>query len=277
MIIFSPALVASEAAAGVPLTHGRILYETHTLTALPSDVTASGDTVDGPKDAPLRPDTAEYWLPPSLPATWELYLQGLRDINAIGIAGHTLGTCGCSIEAESSVDNGANWDALALEHAPSDDAPIQFLDDERSANRIRLTVTGSGAVPRIAVVYVGRTMDLLRPIYGGHRPIVLSRDTELSAQVSRGGQFLGQTIRSMGVVGSIDLRNLTAAWYRSTFDKFAEAARVRPYFYAWRPQTFPLEVAYLWNTDDVSPSNSGKRDMMEVSMKVRGIGWVRNA
>lgn len=277
MIIFPQALILSEATAGVPLTHGRILYDTLTRGAAPSTVTVSGETTDGPKDAPLRPETNEYWEPPSLPATWEfLFPNGTATVNSVGIAGHDLGSKGCSIKAETSPD-GTTWSLVGVEHVPSDDAPIQFLDDDRSANRMRLTITGTGLAPRIAVVYVGLTLDLLRPIYGGHSPLSLSRDTVLNATVSKGGQYLGQSIRSMGVVGSINLNHLKASWYRSDFDLFAEDARQYPFFYAWRPQTFPKEIVYLWTTDDISPTNMGKRDMMEVSLKVRGIGWVRNA
>ena len=277
MIVFPQGLVAELAVTAAPLTHGRIGYKTFTRGALPSSVTVSGDTPDGPADAPLRPDTNEYWQGPSLPATWTfIFPGGLADVNYAGVAGHTVGSSGAAIKAETSPD-GAAWEDLGGEVSPADDSPIMFLDSVRSANRLRLTLTGAGAVPRVAVVYVEKTLDFYRPIYGGHSPLSLSRDTVLQSSVSRGGQFLGQTIQSMGVHGSVQLNNMPAAWYRANFDPFVEVARSFPYFYAWRPQTFPLEVVYLWNTADLSPSNQGKRDLMEVSWNVRGIGWVRNA
>lgn len=275
MVVFPQALVTALAATPLPLTHGRIGYQTYTKDALPSQVTASGDTAEGPADAPLRPETNEYWKPPSLPATWQFVFGGIKSVNYAGLAGHNLGSCGCSVEAETSMD-GATWDALGLEHTPTDDSPIMFLDEERDATRLRLTINGSGLIPSLAVVFVGRTLDFARPIYGGHSPIVLSRETIHQSLVSRGGQYLGQHVQRMGVNGNVRLDNLLAAWYRAEFDRFVEATRSRPYFYAWRPETFPLEVAYLWNTGDISPTNKGKRTLMEVAWKVQGIGWTRN-
>jgi hypothetical protein len=276
MIVFPQALILALAGTAAPLTHGRFGYQTHTYGALPSQVTVSGATADGPADAPLRPETNEYWEPPSLPATWEFLFDGIQTIDYAGIGGHTLGTNGCSVEAETSLD-GTTWDALGTEHTPSDDAPIMFLDEDRDAIRLRLTITGTGAAPRLASIYVGKTLAMSRPIYSGHSPISLSRQTRYQSSVSRGGQFLGQAVQSMGVAGTINFSHLTAAWYRANFDKLVEHARSgRPFFYGWRPETFPNEVVYVWTTGDIAPVNSGPRDFMSVGMSVQGIGWVRN-
>lgn len=276
MIVYPQALVGQLAATPFPLTHGRIGYQTYTRGAVPSQVTVSSEVVGFPADAPLRPETHEAWQPTVLPATWQFNIGTLQDVNYAGLAGHNLGSAGVSIKAETSMD-GVAWTALAPEHIPSDDAPIMLLDSMRQSFHIRFTFAGAGIVmPKVASIFVGKTLDLYRPIYGGHSPLQLSRDTVLQSAVSQGGQFIGQVIQRMGVQGNVSLKNLPASWYRSDFDPFVEATLNYPYFYAWRPLTFPLESAYVWNTDDITPSNSGKRDTMEVTLKVRGIGWVRN-
>jgi hypothetical protein len=483
LIIFPNSFALS---AAVPLTHARIGYHTYTKDLLPSAVTVSGETAGGPKDAPLRPDTAEFWEPPTLPATWQLDLGALVDVDWVGIAAHTIGSklatlgvklsedtdfdarvllpgtsgnyastpdsaalditadidirikVACSDWTPSSAfdfldkitsdaaqfsymlrlntdgtlvqywtedgstlrnafstvavgaadgtpkwvrstldvnngaagrdikfytsDDGLTWTQLGTtvtqagttsifsgtaslhiggersgvagilagkvyyaelrngiggavvakfdpandaengdtsfvsstgetwtinqsgspaarlinpkfggEVAPAEDAPLMFLDALRTVRHLQLELTGSN-VPRIAVVYLGKVLAMQRSIYGGHSPITLSRETLLKQPVSRGGQFLGQSYRRLGVSGSAAFRHLTAAWYRSNFDPFVKEARKQPYFFAWRPLTFPFEVGYVWTPDDIRPTNMGVRDFMEVSWNMTGIG-----
>ncbi len=243
-----------------------------------SAVTASSEDDDGPSDAPLRPDTGEAWAPTALPATWELDLGQARDVDYVGVAGHTIGSESCSILVETSTGSTAGsppaqvWDQFSEDAAPADDAPLLFLDDSRVARYIRITISGLGDAPRLAVVYVGEVLAMERPIYGGHGPVPLSRDTVLHQSLSRGGQFLGQGFRRNGVVGTAAFNHLTAAWYRENFDPFVKSARRFPFFWAWRPETFPLEVAYAWCDADIRPSNMGVRDFMQVSFNMQGIG-----
>jgi hypothetical protein len=271
VIVYTSPFILSEAAAGRPLTHPRIGYQTWLRDLAASAVTVSGETEEGPKDMPLRPDTATYWRPPALPATWIADLGATRDVDYVGLVG-SLGSSGASVLVETSIDDGV-WTVLGAEALPADDAPLLFLDASRQARKVRLTVKGvGGAVPRIASVYAGEILAMPRAIYGGHAPLTLSRVTALSNTMSRGGQFLGQEIRRHGVQGSASFRHLTAAWYRANFDPFVKAARNYPYFFGWRPETFPLESAYVWTTEDIQPQNMGLRDFLQVSVPMIGIG-----
>lgn len=278
MVIFSNGFLLAEAAASRPLTHARIGYQTWLRDLAASAVTASSEDDEGPKDAPLRPDTAEFWEPTELPATWQVDLAAGRDIDYVGIAAHTLGSSGCAVKVETSDRSQVGspleqaWTTFGAEISPGDDAPLMFLDDSIAGRDVRLTITGGSTMPRIGVVYVGEVLAMQRAIYGGHSPITLSRDTVLNRNLSRGGQFLGQSFRRHGVSGSAGWRNLTADWYRANFDPFVKAARQYPFFFAWRPADFPLEVAYCWAPDDIRPSNSGPRDFMSVSVSMHGIG-----
>lgn len=268
MISISNALVLAPAQQQQPLTHARIGY--HTYTRELSSATASSVAAGSLVDAPLRPDTFEFWQPTSLPATWQIDLGGYRSIDYVGIAGHTIGTARATIVAETSI-NGSAWQVLG-EVAPATDAAVMLLGSERVARYLRLRIFGN-ALPRIAVIYAGIALAMPRAIYGGHTPITLSRETVLDHSLSRGGQFLGQSIRRMGLTGSASFRHLPAQWYREQFDPFVRAARRYPYFFAWRPATFPAEVAYVWTDKDIAPSNMGIRDLMDVSWSMQGIGY----
>ncbi len=474
MIVYPAAFVAS---AVHPLTHARIAWHdlARELALDGNDVTVSSETVAGPRDAPLRPDTAEFWQAAGLPATWDLDLGSLQSIDYVGLAGHTIGSSGATVSCKVSTDgdfaahallpgttsnyvktpdaaalditgdidlraraaliakrqatgqvswefrvdattgnlsfawsadgtavsvmtsdaavgasdgtalwvrvtfdvddgagnksarfytstDGVTWNqigttqttagttslfsstselslgaieagataplngklyyaevrsgiggsvvaefdpendathgatsfvsgggetwtvnqsgspAAAIVHhrlggevMPGDDAPILFLDTARSAQYVRIGLTGS-TVPRIAVIRAGVALAMTRPIYAGVTPILFQRRTVKKASVSRGGQFLGQSIRRHGITGSVSFRHLQAAWMRTTFDQFVRSARSYPYFIAWRPQTFPNEVGYVWTEDDIRPDNMGTRDLMQVSWSYEGIG-----
>jgi hypothetical protein len=106
MITYNAQLAAALAAT-YPLTNARILYQNFLRGLLPTAVTASTETSDAPKDAILRPDTAECWLPTALPATLFVDLGTAQTCDAIGIAGHTLGSSGCSVRPIFSSDASA--------------------------------------------------------------------------------------------------------------------------------------------------------------------------
>lgn len=270
MIVFPAGFATS---AEVDLDNSRIGYQSYTRDST-STASASSETDEGPSDAPLRPDTAEYWLPSTTPATWTLDIGSSKAIDYVGIANHELGTKNYSVRVDVSDDN-ATWEQFSSDLIPADDSPIMFLDTQVTRRYCRLTFTclSSPDDPaRVAVINVGVALAMQRRIYGGHKPLSLSRSTVLTQNLSKGGQFLGQGFVRNGVSGSALYKHLTPSWYRSQFDPFVESARRYPYFYAWRPSSYPLEVAYVWTGQDIAPSNMGVLDFMQVSWNMNGIG-----
>lgn len=222
-----------------------------------SSFTATSSAPGYPPDAVARPDTAERWRGQSSSDTLTIDLGATRSFNYVGIAAHTLGSEGAELTVQGE------------KVIPADDTPILLLMENRSDYQINLQISYGPA--SIGVVYVGQVLEVMRPVYGGHTPGTLSRDTKLNRSLSRGGQFLGQQIRRRGVSTELSLSNLSPEWYRDTFDPFVKHARRFPFFLAWRPTRFPDEVIYGWAPEDIQPSNSGTRDLMEVSFSIQGM------
>lgn len=272
MIIYPSSFVLT---AAVSLAYSRIGYQTYTRDDQVI-VTASSETTDGPKEMPLEPDTVGYWEPSAMPATWVLDLGSAFPLDYVGIAGHTLGSDAVSVKVETSLGDYSGspavqvWTTLASDLVPGDDSPIMFLDTPRTARYIRLTLTGSTA-PRIAVIYAGVSLAMTRGPEMGYEPLTMARQTELYSAMSRGGQFLGQGIKKMGVAGSVSYQRLQQDWYRSYFDPFAKAARQFPYFFAWNPSAYPLEVGYVWTQADIKPAYT-EWDFLGVTWEMQGIG-----
>lgn len=253
---FSPAM---------PLTHSRIGYNTFTATG-----TATASTAQAlfPASAPLNSLTYEYWRPTSLPATWTLDAGSSKMANYFGIAAHTLGSSGCTITIAGSDDNITWTDIDSL--TPTDDSPIMFLFANRIARYWRLSING-GAVPSIGVVYVGPVLEMMRPIFGGVSPINLSRVTVIRPNKSEGGQWIGRSVIRSGFIMSVQYNNLDGQWYRTNFDPFVQSAIYTPFFYAWRPLGYLDGVGYVSVDKDITPRNSGIRDLMTVGFVMVGV------
>jgi hypothetical protein len=146
-----------------------------------------------------------------------------------------------------------------------------FLFEQVFASKFRVQLYGATA-PQIGVIFIGKTLDMQRAIYGGHSPITLSRDTINRPSMSERGQWLGTSIIRTGFSTSFAWEHLTADWYREFFDPFVEHARSKPYFIAWRPSTFPAEVGYVHSSGDIKPANMGIRDFMSVTVNTEGLG-----
>lgn len=267
-VVISPSLILGGTPGPLPpfpLTHAMIGYKT-ICTA--DNVTASSQAAGCPASDAVNIFTNEYWRPDVMPATWTIDAGTGVDTDYIGIAAHTLGTSGASLDIEYSTD-GLTWTGM-YSFAPADNAPIMVIYATTTARYWRMTVAGPVS-PRIGVIYIGEMLQMQRPIYGGHAPITLNRDTTIFNQMSESGQFMARSITRQGASTSYAWKNLTALWYRQYFDPFVKAARTVPFFIAWRPATFPTEIGFVWTSKDIRPSNMGIRDLMEVSLDVTGV------
>lgn len=262
-VFLSNALVLSQGAA-TPLTHARIGYRS---IVRPHNITASSAHTDHPAVNVASVNTYQFWQPQSLPATLTVDAGEPVTVDYLGIAAHTL--AGSTVVFESS-ENGTDW-TVQGDLAPVNQA-LMLLIEPTEARYWRIRIEGSGT-PRVGVVFIGRALAMQRAIYGGHSPITLSRQTTIRPNKSDTGQFLGRTVIRRGVQTSASWRHLSAEWYRQNFDPFVAYATQGqgPFFFAWRPASFPDEVAYVWTSDDIAPSNMGTRDLMEVSMTMTGL------
>jgi len=243
------------------LNHARIGYQNLAFGLTP---TASSAATGHPAIAATYPTTFEFWQPTALPATWAVDLGSAKAVDYLGMVGDMEG---CTVALQSSTDN-STWTTQETRTGLTDRINL-FLIAPVTARYWRLSITV--AIPRLAVAYIGQTLAMQRKIYQGHTPLTLSRETELSNNMSEGGQYLGRSIIRKGASTSTDWQHLKAAWYRANFDPFVKSAREYPFFIGWRPQQYPSELGFVWTGGDIAPDNSGPRDFMSVGMTFRGL------
>lgn len=273
-----------------PLKTPRIGYS----NLLPdSTVVASTSEAGFPVSALLNPLTYEFWKPTSFPAEVTVDTGNSAPVGYIGLAAHNL--CGCRVSVLYSVDDGLNYEP-AVSFELKNNNPVMVLFPEVNAQLWRVTIEGWAFAPvfsanfvdqeygvaaydsadagdsRVGVMYLGKPLAMPYPIYGGHAPGVLSRNTLVQPNRSEGGQWLGRSVIRNGASADFDFNNLRAAWYRENFDPFVASAIEAPYFIGWRPRSYPGEVLYATTDADISPVNTGVADRMSVQFTAQGVG-----
>jgi len=251
-----------------PLTHARIAHSSNWFAG--GTITASGTATGYFADAPDNSLTYEKWQADALPATWQTDLGGAQTVDYCCIAGHTLGTNGCTIKVQYW--DGAAWVDMTAATAIADDMPIYCIFAPISAQIWRLNITAGTDEPTIAVIRFGASMQMQRAIYGGHTPIDMARQTILRSNYSETGEFLGRTKQRTQLASAFAWAHLTAAWVRTNWKPFQKAIETEPFFIAWRPADFS-EVAYGQVDQIPSPSNMGVRDLMSVDLSMRARGY----
>lgn len=249
----------------LPLNHARIGHSNNWLSG--GTATASSTDADYFEDGPLDTMTYEKWKPTAVPATWEYEHTGSATCDYCGVAAHTL--AGRTVQVQRW--NGSAWVDLTPATVVADNSPLMFFFPPVSATRWRLNIS-AGAVPEVGVVKFGRALQMHRPIYGGHTPLNLARQTEYRSNVSETGQFLGKTKVRTVLSTSYAWSNLPAAWVRTNWAPLQKAAEENPMFIAWRPSSFD-EVGYCMVDATPVPTNIGTRDLMSVEMAVKGLAY----
>ena len=246
-----------------PLTHARI---GHTLNWLDGGTANPSSTATGFfADAPLNTLTYERWKPSAATAQWEYNHGSAAECDYAAIAAHTMGTNGNSVQAQYY--DGAAWQDLSPVTSVPSDEPIMFIFEPETRQRWRISITG-GTAPEIGVIKFGRAMQMERPLYGGHAPVPMARDTILRSNYSETGEFLGRTKQRTYLQTQYAWEHLTSTWVRANWPNFQLATEAQPFFIAWRPTTFG-DVAYAQLDQVPVPSNMGLKNYMSVSMNIR--------
>lgn len=267
-VVLSSAIKTAGVADSVDVDHPRIGMEDW-FSDSGSTVSASTEATGQPKENATDGLDWDYWSPTSLPAWIKVDAGESKTVTYMAVAAHDLATQGVTVTPQYSTDD-SSWSDAATGTVPNDDGPLMFLFSTTEARYWRLHLSG-GSVPKVGVVQVGRALAFQRALYQGHSPITLSRQTDIRPNRAEGGARLGRSIIRRGNATQFSVDNLTAAWVRSDLDPFIKDARTRAFFLAWKPNTYPDEIGWVWVNEDIVPENTGPRDLMSVSFNVVGV------
>jgi len=232
-----------------------------------TNLTATSEATNYPVTNLANPSTASFWKS-AITTTQYITVNVTGTADYVGIARHNLGTVQAIVSVEAF--NGTSWVEIFAEKILSDDAPAILRFTNTPAGGFRLKLQAASAVPQIAILYVGELLELQRRIYVGHTPIPYGRQTTIQSGRSENGNFLGRVILQETLSSSVQLENLTPNWYRESLDPFIIAAKTKPFFYSWRPSSYPDEVGFCWLSSDAVPVNQRANGMMSISLELGG-------
>ena len=235
-----------------------------------SNISATSELTSGSTTFPAtnmaNPATAFGWeAAGTADQTITILNNAANPIDYIGIARHNLGQAGLEIRVRFDAATVLDWQAV------SDTQALLYLFEEAVPTTVYIDIRGVSNAAKIAVVYVGQSLRFERNIYVGHTPITYGRQRQAINGVSQAGEFLGQVVLNETLATTVDVQNLTPLWYRNELDPFFAMNPRKPIFWAWRPATYPNEVAYAWVEGSPQVSNQRSNGMMQTSFNLRGI------
>lgn len=269
MIVISSSVVLTDAYGA---DANSPVFGVHTIVTI-GNVVASGEDEDHPATNVANPATFNYWLADDIDDhTLTVTTDYVDDLDYLGVAGHNFGTAAIAVKVQGQYEDAGAWSDLTTDIIPADDRPIIFRFDPQSLYGIRLVMAEGDAIPRAAVLYVGKLMVMPRRTYVGHAPINLSGSVEATNGLSESGQFLGRIVTGETYGTSFTFDNLTASWVRTFLIPFLDVAKEEPFFFAWRPSSYPRETGLGWLTAPAIPRNSRSNGMMSVELQIGGLG-----
>lgn len=230
--------------------------------------TATSAAYGFPASAVTNPLTYERWAPATGGSSAVTIDVPGRFFDTIALAAHTLGTNGVTFTIAGFTSSLSGWVDLITQTLTTDEPFVLCFGSLKIFTKLRITINKQA---EIGVVYAGSRLNMPLSTYGGHTPDTLGRTVEYTTAESVTGNFLGRTVERSGYEASYSFKYLGAAWYRQNFDKFARDAITNPFFIAWYPSKYPLEVVYGWTDRTIVPNNSGLKDYLDVNFTVKAV------
>lgn len=270
-VVPSADLVVSDTAngGGATITKENPIVAWNSVVTI-SNIAATSADPDFPVTNLANGSTNSKWLATST-AIQFLTLTYTGTIDHVAIARHNFFAAGSTVSLE--LDVGAGFVQKIAPAIPPDDGPLIYRFNPTAIVGARLKLA-AGSVPVFAsVMYSGVLLTLQRRIYVGHTPMSMGRVVDVVNGRSESGEYLGRIVLREYRQTSVALQNLTPAWYRTFMDPFVQAAcRDTPFFFAWRPLTYPLETGYGAFSGTAAPRNQKNNGMMQIDFQMSGIG-----
>jgi hypothetical protein len=231
----------------------------------PNNITATSSTLESPITSITNPATAFGWEASSNATQTITVTTNGAEVDYIGIASHNLNQIGLTLSVKY------NGVIVLAAQSIADTQAILFLRGLATPTTIEIIIAGATVAPKISVLYIGKRLVLERGIYVGHTPITYGRDRVTVNGVSENGQYLGQIVVRQTNSTEVSLQNLTPTFYRTSLDPYFFASPRVPCFFAWKPDSYPAEVGYVWIEGDPRPTNQRSNGMMQVDFSFKGI------
>lgn len=265
-------LVARDAAAGIGPDHPIIGWRN---VATATNISASSSDPLYPPGNLANPATHLFWKGTTVGGVHEITVspEATESMDYVAIARHNLGTTATPVTI--GYYDAAAPTVLVPLAGPTllpNNEPALFRFSEQALNSVTIHLgAGAGAIPQIAVVYAGKLLALPRKLYQGLAPINYGRIAKVTNGRSEAGHFLGRIVLQEFVKDTIPLSLIDPAYFRNNIAAFLIDSKARPFFFAWRPLSYPDEIGYCHMTNDPVPTNEAPHGLVAMQMEMTGI------
>lgn len=267
-LVISQNFVLTDSTPEFPVTLDHPVIGWHSIVTA-ANIVADNEDANFPASNLANPSTHEGWRSDDDGTQYLTVTTGyVDDIDYVGIARHNFGSEQIPVRIEDGAGN-----ILVQEVMLPDDSPALFRFTAQSLATVKIRMAANaGQLPRAAVVYVGKLLVLERRIYVGHTPLTQARKINVQNGRSESGNFLGRIVLGAWRETVIPLSLLSPGWYRDHGgDEFLAVAQETPFFFGWRPETYPYEIGYCWLIEDPMPVPTAPSNRIAFDLKVSGI------
>ena len=263
-------------AGGVPLNANNPLIGWRNILT-PFNVETDLAEVLFPAANLANPSTHLYWVSTATVfQSIQVNNDDFETVDYVAIAGHNFGSSGCTVQIQTATELDSmgdyDWTEASIAVIPADDTPLLFRITSGQYLAIRIALMpNTDEPPRAAVVYMGELLVCERRMFVGHRPLTYNSMANVITGLSETGIFLGRILLGEFLTSQLDFKNITPEFFREDLDLFRVHAKTRPFFFAWRPNSFPREVGYAWAMGNMNVSNALSNGLMGASMPIQGI------
>ena len=237
---------------GVSVNEPFILLE-NKLTAL-GTMSSTGAMAGTFADNVLSPTTFDVWASNGGTATWlvkTVTAEKRISFDTFAIARHNLGSLRAQLRF-GWMANGASAVTYSAPMFPNDDGPIVLmLDILKAFDLFYLRVDLPKGDPAIGTWWAGDRVLLPSFVQPEYVRAPDARRIDGEAAISRGGQYLGATIRRRGGSLSPHFSPVSRQWADMNIPQIREVYdKRRPFFFGSAPSAIPDDVAYCWRAED---------------------------
>ena len=218
------------------------------------------------------PSTAERWKQSEATThIWAMSNVSSSPVDYVGIAAHR-GLIGRQVEVRAVID-GVLTTVFGPQLILSSDSIFVFFPECTPTIVYAVFESDEAFSFEIGIINVGKTVFLPRNIYVGHTPITYGRSARRLFAASDSDEFLGQKLTGVSLTSSVNMENIPPVFYRDyLFNQFHVPSEYLPFFWAWRPNSYPLESGFCWLSGDISVSNAKSNGFMSLAFSMRGYG-----
>lgn len=220
------------------------------------------------------PSTIDRWVGGSA-AELLVTVSGLDDeVDYVGIARHNLGSKGIEVSVEVlTADAGGVWAEAFAGVLPGDDSPLLLRFAAVTVIGVRLRLLAGDAAPDIAVLHVGKMIQMQKGLQADWVPLHRALEVEKFLGRNDAGDFLGAIVTRRRAAATATFRLLTSAWYDATLAGFVAGVNGGDaFFFAWDPADHADEVGYCFVEGSVQPKfPTLNKGFVDLALSLSGI------